>query len=185
MPLAPAPDPRAIPLHLRRPERARGLAGAARMPPTRGVGRRDGLRRRRSARLLCLPAPDGSLRAALVGWGTPEARRRDRFPLAAAAAKLPAGTYALGPRRRGLDPGLEALGWLLADYRFDRYREGKAAAGRAGLPGRRRRRAARTDRRGGGAGADADRHPGARHGARGARGRLRRARRAGTAPRRR
>ena len=28
----------------------------------------------------------------------------------------------------GLDPGLEALGWLLADYRFDRYRKGKAAA---------------------------------------------------------
>ncbi len=84
--------------------------------------------------LLCIPAPDGSLRAALVGWGTPEARKRDRFPLAAAAAKLPAGTYALGEIGAGLDPGLEALGWLLADYRFDRYRQGKAAAARLVCP---------------------------------------------------
>ena len=57
--------------------------------------------------------------------GARPSARRDRFRLAAAAAKLPAGTYALAPVGVELDPGLEALGWLMADYRFDRYRAGK------------------------------------------------------------
>jgi leucyl aminopeptidase len=77
--------------------------------------------------VVCLPAPDGSLRAVLVGWGTEAARRRDRFPLAAAAAKLPAGRYVLAPEGVELDAGLEALGWLLADYRFARYRSARAS----------------------------------------------------------
>ena len=40
------------------------------------------------------------------------------WDLAGAAAKLPGGTYRLSTG----DPGLGALGWLLAHYQFDRYR---------------------------------------------------------------
>ena len=123
MPLAPAPDPRAVPLAR---DRARELSGwlERQDAPTRAwvgawasrpVSASCSACRRRTAR-----SP-----GALVGWGTPEARRRDRFQLAAAAAKLPAGTYAALLEGVGLDPGLEALGWLMADYRFDRYRPDK------------------------------------------------------------
>ena len=75
--------------------------------------------------LLCLPAPDGTLAGVLFGWGTAEARARDRFHLARAADRLPPGRYALAAEGVALDPGLETLGWLLAGYRFRRYREGK------------------------------------------------------------
>lgn len=81
--------------------------------------------------VLCLPGPDGGVAGALVGWGTPAARARDRFHLAGAAAKLPAGTYTLDPGGVEIDAGLEALGWLLGAYRFDRYR--RQAPAKAGL----------------------------------------------------
>ena len=121
--LYPAPDPRAIPLHLvssesfpswleRQDEATRCWVGA--MGFAAGLGE-----------LLCLPAPDGGLGGALLGWGTPEARARDRFHLAGAADRLPAGRYALAAEGMALDPGVEALGWCLAGYRFGRYREGK------------------------------------------------------------
>ena len=123
MPLAPAPDPRAIPLYLIEPhalpawlERQdtyiRAWVGA--MGFAAGLGE-----------LLCVPEPGGSLAAALVGWGTEDARKRERFLLAAAAQRLPAGTYALADVDCDFEPSTEALGWLLADYRFERYRNGK------------------------------------------------------------
>ncbi len=120
MPLAPAPDPKAIPLQLIDSESldawlsgrdAATQAWAAAMGFAAGVGE-----------VLCLPGPHGSLREVLAGWGTAAARRRDRFPLAAIAAKLPAGRYALAPEGVEIDAETEALGWLLADYRFGRYR---------------------------------------------------------------
>ncbi|WP_417718450.1 leucyl aminopeptidase family protein [Salipiger sp.] len=71
---------------------------------------------------LLIPGPDGRPIAALAGYGSAERRRRGRFALAAAAAKLPVGTYALsGPFP---DPDRleeEALGWLLSSYGFTRY----------------------------------------------------------------
>lgn len=69
--------------------------------------------------LIC-PGPDGIAMAA-IGYGTTASRARGRFHLAAGAARLPTGIYELHHR---LDPGtlgIEALGWLLASYRFDRY----------------------------------------------------------------
>ncbi len=48
------------------------------------------------------------------------------WTLAAAAGKLPDGTYRLDTG----SPGDAALGWLLAQHRFDRYREKPEAAGR-------------------------------------------------------
>ena len=177
MPLAAAPDPRAVPLRLIASD---GLPDwlAGQDAPTRAWVAAHGLRGGASARSSACRGRTARCSAALAGWGTAAARRRDRFPLAAAAAKLPAGRYALAPEGVEIDATLEALGWLLADYRFGRYRAGKACRGRARLPRRRRRRAGGADRRCGGAGAGSDQHARPRHGARGAGGGLRGARRA-------
>ena len=72
-----------------------------------------------------LPAPDGSVGAAVVGLGTPAARRRLRFGLAKAVAVLPAGDWALTGSLSQDEKAEVALGWLLAGYRFDRYRPGR------------------------------------------------------------
>lgn len=71
---------------------------------------------------LCLPDPDGAPRMALAGYGTAINRRRTRFALAAAAAKLPKGTYTIASGLDAETQQVEALGWLLASYRFDRYK---------------------------------------------------------------
>ncbi|QYE34792.1 leucyl aminopeptidase family protein [Polymorphobacter sp. PAMC 29334] len=52
--------------------------------------------------------------------------RLDPWALAAAAEKLPAGTYRLADAA----PGPAAFGWLMAQHRFDRYRAPKVAAPR-------------------------------------------------------
>lgn len=73
-----------------------------------------------------LPNPDGSIKAAYVGLGA-QGQKRVRFAVAAGAAKLPAGTYALDTIQTG--PALDeaALGLLLSGYRFDRYKSAPAA----------------------------------------------------------
>ncbi|UWQ13943.1 leucyl aminopeptidase family protein [Aliiroseovarius sp. M344] len=76
--------------------------------------------------VLVMPDEVGAPALALVGSGDPVTRARSRFGLAAARAKLPAGTYRL---QHALEPAaLEnaALGWLLEGYRFDRYANQKA-----------------------------------------------------------
>ena len=125
MKLLPAPDPRAIPLHV---VDAAGLetwrAGqpAKRRAWIEGMGFEAAL-----GETLVLPGPSGAPAAALFGWGTAAARARDRFHLAAARARLPAGIYALRPEVE-LDAAQEALGWLMAGYRFERYRAAPARA---------------------------------------------------------
>jgi leucyl aminopeptidase len=69
-----------------------------------------------------LPGPDGAVLGAVVGLGTPKARRRQRFGLARAVPHLPAGTWALTGDLSLPDRTEAALAWLLAGYRFDRYR---------------------------------------------------------------
>jgi leucyl aminopeptidase len=71
---------------------------------------------------LALPRADGGVAGAVVGLGTAQARRRERFALAASTAKLPPGTYALAEPAAVPSLEAEALGWLLGGYRFDRYR---------------------------------------------------------------
>ena len=124
MPLSPAPDPRAIPLHVRR--RRRALPGwlERQDAATRAWVGGDGLRGR--ARRGALPArrPTAALRARARRLGHARGagarplppRRRRRRSCRPGATRSP-------PRGVALDPGLEALGWLLAGYRFDRYRE--------------------------------------------------------------
>ncbi|MCW1951357.1 MAG: leucyl aminopeptidase family protein [Octadecabacter sp.] len=68
-----------------------------------------------------LPNADGTIKAVYVGIGA-KGQSRVRFALAAAAAKLPAGTYALDTMLTGPDLDEAALGLLLSLYKFDRYK---------------------------------------------------------------
>ena len=70
---------------------------------------------------LALPGPEG-LRGAVVGFGSAATRARGRFALASGAAKLPEGTYDLVTSLSDDATATQALGMLLAQYRFDRYR---------------------------------------------------------------
>lgn len=72
-------------------------------------------------RCLTVPAADGSIAMALVGFGTAAARARGRFHVGAAARKLPVGTYRIASEMDTADLEEAALGWLLESYRFDRY----------------------------------------------------------------
>lgn len=75
------------------------------------------------AQALLVPGADGAPLMALAGYGTPENRRRSRFLLAAAAANLPKGVYAIAS---GLPAGvaeMECYGWLMRGYSFDRYHQ--------------------------------------------------------------
>ena len=71
---------------------------------------------------LTLPATDKYPALALVGYGSDTTRKRGRFHLAAAAVKLPAGTYRIAGGLPEDQLEIEALGWLLSSYRFDRYK---------------------------------------------------------------
>ncbi|MGL4311021.1 MAG: leucyl aminopeptidase family protein [Paracoccaceae bacterium] len=70
-----------------------------------------------------LPGGDGGLAGAALGMGDAKARARGRFHVARAVSLLPKGTVWV---LRGLtdmqDTAEAALGWLLAGYRFARYR---------------------------------------------------------------
>jgi leucyl aminopeptidase len=75
-----------------------------------------------------LPSQTGEVQAAVAGLGTVQARARLRFGVAKAVAGLPAGAWTLaGDLPQSLIEEA-ALGWLLSQYRFDRYRPGRAAA---------------------------------------------------------
>lgn len=71
---------------------------------------------------LVVPDADGTPAMAFVGYGTAVSRRRGRFHLAGAAAKLPMGTYHIASGISDDHLPQETLGWLLQSYRFDRYK---------------------------------------------------------------
>ncbi|MFD1883764.1 leucyl aminopeptidase family protein [Paracoccus pacificus] len=80
-----------------------------------------------AGKLCLLPGADGGLAGALFGMGPRRAAAdrpaRDRFPLARAVAQLPAGVWHLaGADGPDFDPEMAALGWLLGQYAFDRYK---------------------------------------------------------------
>ncbi len=70
-----------------------------------------------------LPGSDGAPGAAAFGLGTPATRRRGRFHVAGAVADLPEGAWRLEGPLSPEDAAEAALGWLLATYRFGRYRD--------------------------------------------------------------
>ena len=75
-----------------------------------------------------LPDASGAVVAGVVGLGTAQARRRGRFGIAKAVGSLPAGDWVLTGDMTLAERAEGALGWLLAGYRFDRYRPGRKPA---------------------------------------------------------
>ncbi|MEX0304835.1 MAG: M17 family metallopeptidase [Leisingera sp.] len=83
---------------------------------------------------LAVPAEDGSIEMALAGYGSSAQRARRRFVLAEAAQKLPEGTYRIASGLPDEAAATEALGWLLTEYRFDRYKNSKGGAAALAAP---------------------------------------------------
>ena len=82
-----------------------------------------------------LPDGQGSIGAVLAGRGTGAARARKRFSLGAALAALPEGLYRLDASQMPMAEREEtALGFLLAGYRFDRYKDMLAPKARLVVP---------------------------------------------------
>ncbi|MEX0317886.1 MAG: M17 family metallopeptidase [Ruegeria sp.] len=82
---------------------------------------------------LLVPGADG-VGMALAGYGTAAKRARKRFPLAAAAEKLPEGAYRIASGV-GDDPlPTECFGWLIGGYAFDRYKKQSPAKARLIAP---------------------------------------------------
>lgn len=69
----------------------------------------------------------GGVAAAVIGFGATKTRARTRFALAKAVG-LPEGAWHLVGDLSQAQRDEAALGWLLAQYRFDRYRKANAAA---------------------------------------------------------
>ncbi|WP_372570946.1 leucyl aminopeptidase family protein [Ruegeria jejuensis] len=88
----------------------------------------------RIGQALLIPASGGAPCCALLGYGTPESRARKRFCLAAAAEKLPAGTYRLETEMTGDTLAAECFGWLMTGYVFDRYKKKSANTARLAVP---------------------------------------------------
>ena len=72
--------------------------------------------------ICLLPSAEGALAGAVIGHGDAAARARGRFWLAKAADALPAGAWHIEANLPAEDLEEAALGWLLAAYRFGRYR---------------------------------------------------------------
>lgn len=71
----------------------------------------------------CLvPDETGAPHLAVAGFGSRQLRARGRFALAAAAKSLPTGVYHIAGGLPPAEAEIQALGWLLESYRFDRYR---------------------------------------------------------------
>ncbi|MBP0482408.1 leucyl aminopeptidase family protein [Sagittula salina] len=127
-----APAAEAIPLHVLTPETLENWI--ADQPPrvaawVRGSGFSGAL-----GSALMIPGDDGGPVAALAGYGTPEQRARQRFPLAGAVPALAPGAYRLASGQLD-NPATEALGWLLTTYRFTRYKDASAADRLLAAPG--------------------------------------------------
>ena len=73
--------------------------------------------------LALLPDGNGGLSGAVVGADGDKARARQRFTLARAAAALPEEVWEIASPMEPAEAEEAALGWLLAGYRFDRYRK--------------------------------------------------------------
>ncbi|MGY6706352.1 leucyl aminopeptidase family protein [Roseinatronobacter sp.] len=115
-----APNGRTIPLHLvskdelpswldMQPRRMRAWLEATGFTANSGT-------------LALVPDPDGALVAAAIGLGSDMDRQRSRFCLGGARPKLPAVTFHLEHASPAASMDEEMLGWLLAGYRYDRFR---------------------------------------------------------------
>lgn len=76
----------------------------------------------KAGEICLLPAAGGGLAGALFGLGDPSRARRERFAFARAATSLPKGEWRLADLPDGFSTEEAALGWLLGQYRFTRYK---------------------------------------------------------------
>ncbi len=123
------PGAHALPIHLVTPE---GLdaALAALAEPQAAWARLHGFAGKLGESLV-LPDGAGGAAGALFGWGEAKGRRARRFAFADFAGKAPAGAWRIAGDLDPEEAAEAALGWLLAAYRFDRYKS--AAAPKATL----------------------------------------------------
>lgn len=71
---------------------------------------------------VCVIPDNDGVSAILLGHGTSDLRRRKRFGVIGQYGRIPAGTYKLqSPDLPSRETFEFALGWLLSQYRFDRY----------------------------------------------------------------
>ena len=82
------------------------------------------------AEICVIPAPDGTIKTVLAGWGDEKSRKRGRFHMAGIAAKLPKGDYRIESGLNQFERNEAALAWMLGSYRFDRYTSKPAAKAR-------------------------------------------------------
>lgn len=73
-----------------------------------------------SGKLLALPALDGGIEAVLLGIGSDEGLKTNPFLLGKLATDAPAGRYAITGEL--CDASLAYLGFLMGQYRFDRFK---------------------------------------------------------------
>ena len=75
------------------------------------------------ARVMTVPGANGAIAAAVVGLGNlPDAAQPSVWDAAACAERLPAGNYALATDLPAAAATQFALGWLLGNYRYLRFR---------------------------------------------------------------
>ena len=84
-------------------------------------------------RHLIVPGPGSAIACVIFGLETAGARGRDPFLPGKLATVLPEGTYAFANAPH--DAGLAALGWLLASYRFTRYKPNSTGLPQLVAPG--------------------------------------------------
>lgn len=129
---APA-DAKALPLWLVRPGGEGAELPAEIGTPAQTWARAQGFAGK-PGQICLLPDSDGALAGALYGIGAAGVPGRDRWLLAKAAETLPAGDWCLANIPEGVDVTLGALGWLLAQYRFARYKSAEPPAARLVAP---------------------------------------------------
>ncbi|WP_415391823.1 leucyl aminopeptidase family protein [Paracoccus sp. SJTW-4] len=87
---------------------------------------------------LCLLPGPGGVAGALFGIGRPatpaDRPARERFTMARAAEALPEGAWRLEGAPAGYDLTHAALGWLFAQYRFNRYKPAEPPKARLVCP---------------------------------------------------
>ena len=132
MPLFATPSDGGLPLHILEQDALQGWLET--QPATVSAWVTASAFRGALGQALLVPGEHGTPVCALAGYGTSTTRQRGRFHLAAAAAKLPKGDYAIASGMPAESAEIEALGWLLAGYRFDRYRDQTEIAARLVAP---------------------------------------------------
>ena len=97
-------------LDARLPQWPQGTAAAIKMARFTG----------KAGETLMVPGSDGQMAAVLFGLELPQSRNRDPFLVGKLVTTLPAGIYRFANASH--DDVLAALAWLLASYRFTRYK---------------------------------------------------------------